>query len=93
MYLMIESDLHRPLIPGHFHNMLPLSCKKLSRVPAAEECYFLLFRNLDLSFLLLLSVCVHVTFLMTPLCALCGVEWEQWEWEDHPFNLWREEKN
>lgn len=46
-----------PLIPEHFSNMLPFSCRKLSLASAAEECYFLLFLNLDLSFLLLPSLC------------------------------------
>lgn len=69
----------------------PLAAESLAG-SAAEECYFLLFLNLDLSFLLLPSLCVCVTFLMTPLRALCGVEWEQWERENCPLNLWREEK-
>lgn len=36
---------------------------------------------------------VRVIFLMIALCSLCGVEWEQWGWENCPFNLLKEKKN
>lgn len=85
MSLMIGSNPQRA--PSYLDTFTihfpPLGCKKHGG-SATQECHFLLFFNLDLSPLLLPSLCACVTFLMTPLCA---VEWERWGWEDCPFNL------